>query len=55
MRVFWRGMERHSPDRSPREGPSERSPSGMTTEDAPLLIDILQTKDTKAKNRFYGG
>lgn len=51
MRVFWRGMERHSPDRSPREGP----PSGMTTEDVLLLIDKLQEMDTKAKNCFYGG
>ena len=36
-----RAKERHGSDRSPREGPSERLPSGMTAEEPFLLIDKM--------------
>ena len=54
--VLWRTRGCRGPDRSPREGLSEGLPSGMTAEESFLLIvDKVQTKDTKAKKRFYGG
>lgn len=54
--VLWRTRGCHGPDRSPREGPSEGLPSGMTAEEPFLrIVDKEQKKDTKAKKRFYGG